>query len=149
MVIEGEIVVDRPIAEVFDFVADERNEPRFNPRMSRVQKITQGPIGRGTRFSAEMTSMGRPAAMIIEFTDYDRPRKLTSETRLSSMEIRGTLFFEPTAGGTLMRWRWDMRPRGLLKAIGPLIASLGRRQEETIWAGLKRCLEAGPLDSSH
>jgi hypothetical protein len=26
--IEGEIVIDRPVDEVFDFVADARNEPR-------------------------------------------------------------------------------------------------------------------------
>jgi hypothetical protein len=28
--IEGAIVIRRPIEEVFDFVADERNEPRCN-----------------------------------------------------------------------------------------------------------------------
>jgi hypothetical protein len=31
--IEGEIVIDRPVEEVFDVVADERNEPRYNPRL--------------------------------------------------------------------------------------------------------------------
>lgn len=142
MLIEGEIVINRPVEEVFDFVADERNEPQFNPRMSRVEKITSGPVGPGTRFSAEMTSLGRPAEMIIEFTAYDRPRKLASETHLSAMEIRGALSFEPVRGGTLMRWRWEMQPRGLLKAIGPLLGRMGRRQERTIWAGLKRRLEA-------
>jgi hypothetical protein len=29
--LEGEIVIDRPPEVVFDFVADERNEPQFNP----------------------------------------------------------------------------------------------------------------------
>jgi hypothetical protein len=31
--IQGEIIIQRPAEEVFDFVADERNEPRYNPRM--------------------------------------------------------------------------------------------------------------------
>ncbi|HEU4451309.1 MAG TPA: hypothetical protein VFR63_15180 [Gaiellaceae bacterium] len=31
--IEGEIVIERPPAEVFDVVADERNEPRYDPRL--------------------------------------------------------------------------------------------------------------------
>ena len=35
--IKGQIVIDRPVEEVFDFVADERNEPRYNPRMRRVE----------------------------------------------------------------------------------------------------------------
>lgn len=30
--IEGEIVINRPPEEVFDVVADERNEPKYNPR---------------------------------------------------------------------------------------------------------------------
>jgi hypothetical protein len=33
--IEGEIIVHRPVEEVFDFVADERNEPLYNRRMRR------------------------------------------------------------------------------------------------------------------
>jgi hypothetical protein len=28
--INGEILINRPVQEVFDFVADERNEPRYN-----------------------------------------------------------------------------------------------------------------------
>ena len=31
--IEGELLIERPVEVVFDFVADERNEPYFNPRM--------------------------------------------------------------------------------------------------------------------
>lgn len=29
--IQGAITIDRPVDEVFDFVADERNEPRYTP----------------------------------------------------------------------------------------------------------------------
>jgi hypothetical protein len=29
--IEGDVIIERPVDEVFDFVADERNEPRYNP----------------------------------------------------------------------------------------------------------------------
>lgn len=53
--IEGDIVIDRTVDEVFDFVADERNEPRYNRRMIRVEKLSAGPIGLGMRFSAEMS----------------------------------------------------------------------------------------------
>jgi hypothetical protein len=36
------------VEEVFDFVADERNEPRYNPRMLSAEKTSDGPIGIGT-----------------------------------------------------------------------------------------------------
>ena len=35
--IDGEIVIQRPIEEVFDFVAAERDEPRDNPRLLRAE----------------------------------------------------------------------------------------------------------------
>jgi hypothetical protein len=41
-----------------------------------------------------------------------------------------------------MRWSWDVRPRGALKVMAPLVGWLGRRQEQAIWASLKRLLEA-------
>ena len=56
--ISGELVIGRPIEEVFDFVADERNEPLYNSRMMTVEKLTDGPIGTGTRFLAT-TKSGR------------------------------------------------------------------------------------------
>ena len=41
-----------------------------------------------------------------------------------------------------MRWSWELQPRGVLRLLRPLIARMGERQEETIWAGLKQFMEA-------
>ena len=49
--ISGELVINRPVEEVFDFIADERNEPRYNPRMLCADKLSPGPIGLGTRLA--------------------------------------------------------------------------------------------------
>ena len=63
---------------------------------------------------------------------------------MTSMDLHGTLTFDPDPEGTRMRWSWDLQPNGALKLLGPLIATLGRRQEQTIWTGLKHHLEAHP-----
>ena len=139
--IEGEIVINRPLEDVFDFVADERNEPLYNPHMRRVKLISPGPIGLGTRFRVEMTRMGRATEMIIEFTAFERPRRLASSTHSSTMEIEGSLSFDPVPEGTRMGWSWTLEPRGVLKLMSPLVARMGTRQEETIWANLKQLLE--------
>jgi hypothetical protein len=41
--IEGEIVIGRPVDVVFGYVADQSNEPQYNLRMVRAEKITAGP----------------------------------------------------------------------------------------------------------
>jgi carbon monoxide dehydrogenase subunit G len=141
--VAGEITISRPVEEVFDFVADERNEPRYNARMVRAEQISEGPIGEGTRFQTELRTMGRAMAMVVQFTDYARPSRLASVTSSSMMETEGALTFEPVHGGTRMRWSWDVRPRGAMKLMAPLVGAIGRRQEREIWGQLKRLLESG------
>ena len=100
--IEGEIVIGRPVEEVFDFVADERNEPRFNRQMSSAELLTPEPIGSGSRFHVEMRMMRRTVDMTVEFTQFARPRLLGSTSRSvirdgrgRAMLTSGTLTFEP------------------------------------------------------
>jgi hypothetical protein len=136
------------VDEVFDFVADARNEPRYNPRMLRAEKLSPGPIGPGTRFRDEITSMGRPAEITIEVIGYQRPRRLTNSIHLSTMDMRGGLTFDPVAAGTRMRWAWKLMPRGVLKLLSPVVVRIGRRQEQRVWAGLKRVMETRAAPSS-
>ena len=142
--IEGEIIIDRPVDVVFDYVADQSNEPQYNPQMVRAEKITAGPLGKGTQFRSAVGSMGRTAEMLIECTSYDRPRLLASTTTMQQADISYTLTFEPAAGGTRMRWSGQVRPKGAFRLLGPVITWMGIRQERRIWASLKRHLEATP-----
>jgi Polyketide cyclase / dehydrase and lipid transport len=142
--IEGEIVIGRPVDVVFDYVADQSNEPQYNPQMVRAEKITPGPAGKGTQFRSAVASMGRTAEMLIECTGYDRPRLLESTTTMAQADISYTLRFEPVAAGTRMRWSGQVRPTGGFRLLGPLITSIGRRQERRIWASLKTHLESAP-----
>jgi Polyketide cyclase / dehydrase and lipid transport len=142
--IEGEIIIERPVDVVFDYVADQSNEPQYNPQMVRAEKITAGPVGKGTRFRSAVASMGRTAEMLIECTGYDRPAMLASTTTMQQADISYTLRFEPAGAGTRMRWWGQVQPRGAYKLLGPLITWMGIRQEQRIWASLKTHLEAAP-----
>jgi hypothetical protein len=140
--IEGEIVIGRPVDVVFDYVADQRNEPQYNPRMVQAEKITAGPVGKGTQFRSAVASMGRTAEMLIECTGYDRPTLIASTTRMPQAEISYTLTFAPAAAGTRMRWSGQVRPKGAVKLLSPVITWMGIRQEQRIWTSLKKHLEA-------
>lgn len=139
--INGEIVIDRPREVVFDFVADECNEPRYNPQMLSVEKLSPGPIGSGTQFRAQMKSGRRTLPLLLEFTTFERPVRLGSHSTFSGVTIDGELTFAAVGDSTLMRWVWNITPAGALKLLTPLVIWMGRRQEARIWSGLKRCLE--------
>jgi uncharacterized protein YndB with AHSA1/START domain len=144
--IKGDIVIGRPVEEVFDFVADERNEPRYNPQMRLAEKISDGPIGLGTRYRAEVVSGGKPVSMVIECTAFERPRRLASKTTMSAMDVAYTLTFEPVPEGTRMGWSGEVEPHAGLRLIAPLVGWMGRRQELRIWTGLKGLLEGNGTD---
>lgn len=140
--IKGEITIGRPVGVVFDYVADQTNEPQYNANMVRAEKTTAGPIGKGTQFSSAVVSAGRTAEMLIEYTGYDRPRRFSSATTMKQAEIDYTLTFEPVAAGTRMRWSGQVKPKGAFRLLGPLITSFGVRQEQRNWAGLNTHLES-------
>ena len=149
--VEGEILIRRPVEEVFDYVADERHEPNFNSRMSRVELLTPEPIGVGSRFGVEMTMMRRVFEMTVEFTAFERPRLLGSTSRSlprggkgRPLLTAGSLTFDPVSEGTRMRWSWRVETPGAIKLLVPLVARMGRRQERRVWTSLKRLLEEEP-----
>jgi hypothetical protein len=145
--IEGTIFIGRPPDEVFDFVADERHEPMYNPQLVRVEKVTSGPVGVGTKYRAWIRSGKRTEEMLIETTRFDPPTVLSSSTMLRNMTIHGTLKFSPEGEGTRMSWSWQLEPKGLLRMLRPVVDMLGRRQEKRIWSGLKGLLDVAQMEN--
>lgn len=141
--ISGEVTIDAPVEEVFDLVADERNEPRYNPRIVRAEKLSDGPVGRGTRFVAQPKGMGAKGRMTLEVLEYDRPHRLHNMVRSSYMQVDGTLTFEEADGGTRLRWDWDMGLVGPMRVMSPVLAVIGPRWERRNWVGLKQYIESG------
>ena len=145
----GEIVIARPVETVFDAVADERTEPRYNPGVRDVELLTPEPLGVGTRFRAQAVTAGRTAPMTIACTGYDRPHRFDSTTRMAAMDIDYTLTFEAVGdtdrSGTRLRWLFDLHPHGVLRPLRPLLAGLGRRRERRNWTALRDYLEADAM----
>jgi uncharacterized protein YndB with AHSA1/START domain len=146
--IEREILIDRPVEEVFDFVADGRQEPRYNPRILHVEQLSPGPIGHGTQFRSEGKLMGPIRVEIIsQITTYERPQRLRASATtgigaLPVMQVQGTQTFDPVPGGSRVRWSLEVEPRGVFTLLTPQLArGLGQRLDTT-FANLKRLLEA-------
>jgi uncharacterized protein YndB with AHSA1/START domain len=146
--ISGEVVIARPIEEVFALLADARNEPLYNPRILKAEKISPGPIGPGTRFEQSARAIGRTGQMMIEITECVPPRRLSLITRSSAMTVHGTDTFESLVGGTRARYSWDMHLTGLAVLLTPMLAVFGRRLERGVWESIKRFLEQRPVTES-
>lgn len=142
--IRGSLDIACPVEKVFDTVADQRNEPRYNPRMITSIKLTDGPVGVGTRFDATVLSGGKRLPVTVEYTDFERPHLIASRSVMAGFVAAGHVRCEPIAGGTRFSWDWTVTVTGPARLAGPVVGLVGRRQERAIWAGLQRLLEHAP-----
>ena len=139
--IVGDVIISAPLEDVFDMVADARNEPTYNPRIVRAEKTSVGQVGRGTTFSVEPRGAGRLGEMTVEILVYDRPHLLRTYVRSSSFEVAGLVTFTAGPDGTRLGWDWDMRMLGHLRLLTPVLRVVGPRWERRNWIDLKRYME--------
>ena len=71
VVVEAEVDIKRSPEDVFDPCSDPSHEREWNPMMKRIVKLTDGPIGVGTRYT---TDFAKGPAMVIECMGYERAR---------------------------------------------------------------------------
>ena len=69
--------IESPPEQVFDTLADVRNDARWNSRVSSAELRSPEPIGLGSRFA--MVNGGSPYDVTI--TTHDRPSRLVLEAR--------------------------------------------------------------------
>lgn len=72
----GTTIIDRPIQEVFDFLADGTNDPKFSPRVQEIRRTTDGPIGVGTVFESSVKDAGMKSSRKFELTTVEAPTKI-------------------------------------------------------------------------
>lgn len=68
--------VDRPIEEVFAFLAAGTNDPKFSPRVIEIDKATDGPVGVGTVFASKVKDAGMTTSRRFELTEFEAPKKI-------------------------------------------------------------------------
>ena len=72
----GSTVIDRPIGEVFDFLAAGTNDPKFSPRVQEIRKEPDGPSALGTVFISKVKDAGMKTDRRFELTEFVAPTKV-------------------------------------------------------------------------
>jgi len=131
--------VSRSAEDAYDLLADLRNESGWNPRVVRVEQVTPGPVGTGTKFHGTYRGIGVLDTVLLEC---DRPSRIAFRSERLRMGIEGAFVLTPTAGGTDVALDADLRPRGLLSKMAPFLGAVFGRQNAAADKRLKAALEA-------
>jgi uncharacterized protein YndB with AHSA1/START domain len=125
-----------PPEQVFDIVADVRNETRWNSRVTSAELLGTEPIEAGSRFAI----VNGGTAYDVTITTFDRPSRLVLEAR-GNPDLTIAYALTAAGDGTDLAGDLDFRPRGALKALFLLLAPVIRRDVPRQYASLKALCE--------
>jgi uncharacterized protein YndB with AHSA1/START domain len=137
-VIEAAADIQRSPEEVFDYCSNHAHEPEWNSKMKDVAKLTDGPIGLGTRYRMEFTSA---PSVISECVRFERPSvwEMVGRSRAMTFGWRGRVL--PSGDGAHLMLRMEIQLPRLLGLAAPLLRRRMRPELERDIATIKARLE--------
>lgn len=122
--IEASIVIDRPVEDVFEFVAvhHRENHALWDVAVSRLEPETTGPLALASRFTIVRRNFGREEARTFTITEWQPPRLMEMRTETSdfALILRGE-FESLGAGVTRHRLIGDAEVSGMRSLVVPIM----------------------------
>ncbi len=136
------VMIERSAQDVFEFLADFENVPKWNYAIFETRKTSPGPVAVGTTYR-QIRSVPARSEERFEVTEFEPGRRLAIRGNLGPFEGTLTYELEPAGGGTRLTNSADLQARGLAKLAAPLAVG---RVREAVAANLEKLKEL--LESS-
>ncbi|OGU32146.1 MAG: hypothetical protein A2X67_11030 [Ignavibacteria bacterium GWA2_55_11] len=141
--LEETIEIERPVNEVFNYVVNVENVQKWQPAVIEVKRLTEGPVGVGTKFSETATMMGRRISTICEITQLV-PNKMFSFSATSDgpMEYRTSYSFTPVGSATRLNIVGEFHTKGFWRLLEPLLKGEIKKESRQELTTMKRVIES-------
>ena len=137
------VEIDRPLEEVFNYVVNVENAPKWQPAVIEVKRITNGPIGVGTKFKEVAKMMGRRVDTICEITELETNKKFAFKgTSSGPFEYESTYTLEPKENGTSISIVGNFRTKGFWRLLEPFIKGEVAKESSQELAAMKEAIES-------
>ena len=139
---EINLVINRPIEEVFAFISNPENLPRWRASSLEVKRVSSEPFGVGSVFKGRFTFLGRPLDGNLEVITHEPPRSYATRLTEGPFPLEAHYTLDPANAGTQLSLVVQGEPGGFFKLAEPLVVSMARRSYESDLHNLKEMLEA-------
>lgn len=141
---DGTVVIDRPIEEVFAFLAVGVNDPKFSPRVQEIVQTTPGPPGVGTVFASTVKDAGMTTEREFELTEFDAPRRIrwAERSKNTVTAVEGGYDLERAGTGTRLTIFNVLEGHGFGKLIAPLALRAARKDAPAFAMRIKAAIES-------
>ena len=117
---ENTVTIQRPAGEVFAFLADFENIPRWNYAIEETTKVSAGPVGVGTRYRQIRSVPGRSVEG-FKVTVFEPARRLAIDGQIGPFEATISYQLEAVAGATRLVNNVELDPsHAMLRLAAPL-----------------------------
>jgi carbon monoxide dehydrogenase subunit G len=139
----NEVLVNRPPGEVFAFIADGLNNPKWRPGVLSIE-LASGSAGQVGAVYRQLIKGpgGRKIDGDYEITRVESGKELSFQVVAGPARPTGSYSLEPAGDATRLRFVLDFQPKGLARLMGPMIQKT-MRSEVAQLSALKQVLEGG------
>ena len=138
------VKIDRPVDQVFAYLAEGTNDPEFSPRVLEITKTTDGPTGVGTIFKSRVKDAGMKTDREFEITEFEPPSRIRwaeiSKNIVTASE--GGYDLAPEGEGTKLSFYNVLEGHGFGKLITGFALSSARKDADNFVARVKTAIEA-------
>ena len=135
--------IERPREEVFGFMMDNSNAPRWRNMVRRKEIVGGGPVQVGSKVLLTMDVMGQTLEIESEVWCYEPPHRVGQRNTRDGVTGVFEYILEPDESGTTITFTCDVRPHGLMWLTLPWLLRSSRYRYHDQLAALKRAMGQG------
>ena len=136
-------LIDKPVKDVFAFVANPNNMSKWNSAVVSLEQITPGDVGVGTKFKSVGEMMGRRIEGEMQVVAYEPDSKCGFQVNAGPMQVTMIMTFKTVGTGTKISLNAQGNPAGFFKVAEGMMTGRVKTMMEENLARLKSSLEKG------
>jgi uncharacterized membrane protein len=115
------ITISRSPSEVFAFLADLNNFPKWRANLVSFKVLTAGPTEVGTRCTEVVQVGPMRATGSCDVTEFSPGRMMAFKAVSAGIIYDGRILVEPWEEGSKLTLTGDVQPKGLSKLVQPIL----------------------------
>ena len=139
---EKTILIERPIEDVFSYIADFKNDMAWRSELAEIRQTTEFARGQGARYEERLHWGDREANAEFEVVDYRPNSRIEFRGSSGSLSARGEYDLDAEENRTRLTVVGEIELSGVLAAAEEIIAEAVRKQGEEDLEHLKDILES-------
>jgi hypothetical protein len=124
-------------AAAFAYMADFTNAVRWDPSVSKAERVAGEPSGKGAQFDLVSRFGGRDVALRYTAIEHDPPGRVVLEARRHDFTSRDTITISPAPGGSTVHYDALLEFHGLRRLLDPIMHLLFQRVGARASAGMR------------